>query len=213
MSERERLIDELVHDLRPVRRPGRIVALLGIWLVVSWGLVVGLVLADAPLRPDVAEQLRTSPRFLLETLLGLGAGALAMGAALRLGIPSPGNWLGRAGPAWALLFVWVGAYLYGLSSPSLEPSMLGKREGCYLQVLFFGLPPLVLGLVMMRRLASFDRWASGALVGAAAGAIPGLLMQAGCMYVPEHILTHHIAPIGALAVVGAIAGSIALRRP
>ena len=136
-----------------------------------------------------------------------------MAAALRLGIPGPGHWFPRSVGAFALLLAWVGAYFYGLASPALEPSMLGKREGCYLQVLLFGLPPMALGLVMIRRLVAFDRAAAGALAGAAAGAVPGLLMQAGCMYVPEHILTHHIAPIAALALSGAALGSWVWRRP
>jgi hypothetical protein len=37
-------------------------------------------------------------------------------------------------------------------------------------------------------------------------------MQLACMYVPGHILLAHIAPIGALALIGAIAGRLCLRR-
>ena len=37
-------------------------------------------------------------------------------------------------------------------------------------------------------------------------------MQLGCMYVPEHILTHHIAPIFALGTLGALLGPRVLKR-
>jgi hypothetical protein len=90
--------------------------------------------------------------------------------------------------------------------------MLGKREGCWMQVLAFGMPPLLAGLWALRALAPLRRALAGALLGAAAGALPGLLMQAACMYVPEHILTAHIAPIAGLAAIGALLGRLVLRR-
>jgi len=33
------------------------------------------------------------------------------------------------------------------------------------------------------------------------------------MYVPEHILVHHIAPVGLVAVLGALIGPYVLRPP
>ena len=42
-------------------------------------------------------------------------------------------------------------------------------------------------------------------------AMPALLMQFACMYVPLHILLHHILPGMALAIVGGIAGLFLLR--
>jgi len=44
---------------------------------------------------------------------------------------------------------------------------------------------------------------TGALLGAAAGAIPGLVMQFACMYEPTHILAYHLAPVGLLTLLGA----------
>jgi hypothetical protein len=37
-------------------------------------------------------------------------------------------------------------------------------------------------------------------------------MQLACMYIPSHILTHHIAPAAALALLGGVAGCLLLRR-
>jgi uncharacterized membrane protein YfcA len=36
-------------------------------------------------------------------------------------------------------------------------------------------------------------------------------MQFGCMYVPEHILTHHLLPIAVTAVLGALLGPWVLK--
>jgi hypothetical protein len=90
--------------------------------------------------------------------------------------------------------------------------MQGKREGCWMEVLLCGVPPLLLGLALLRRLAPLSRAWTGALLGAAAGALPGLLMQLACMYVPAHILSHHLAPIAVVAGTGALLGAVMLRR-
>jgi hypothetical protein len=90
--------------------------------------------------------------------------------------------------------------------------MAGKRPHCFLEVLIYGAPVLVVGLVLLRRLAPLDRRRTGVVLGAAAGAMPGLLMQLACMYVPEHILTYHIAPAVALALLGGLLGPLFLRR-
>ncbi|MDJ0866989.1 MAG: NrsF family protein [Myxococcota bacterium] len=209
---RRALIDDLAADLAPVRSPGRTAGRALGWLAGGWLFVVAAILASAPLRPGAGAQLLASPRFLGETLLGVVAGGLAIAAALRLGIPQPGPLARRVAPALALLAAWAGAYFYGLWDPALEPSMLGKREGCYLQVLLYGAPPLAAGLWLARRLAPLSRAWTGALLGAAAGALPGVFMQLACMYIPEHILTHHVAPVLGLAVVGALLGPLALRR-
>ena len=50
------------------------------------------------------------------------------------------------------------------------------------------------------------------MAGAAAGAIPGLIMQFACMYVPSHILAFHVGPIAVLALLGAVLGPLLLRR-
>lgn len=209
---RAELIDGLAAELAPVRGPGRTSVMLVTWLGVSWIFVTTLILATGPMRPGVVDQLLGSPRFLLESFGGLAAGVLTIFAALRLGIPGPAPLAHRAAPPLLMLGAWILAYVYGLWDPSLELSMLGKREECYLQVFLYGGPPLGLGLFMLRRLAPFSRVATGMLLGAAAGAIPALLMQMACMYIPEHILTAHIGPNGVLALVGALAGPLVMRR-
>ena len=90
--------------------------------------------------------------------------------------------------------------------------MLGKRETCAREVLILAAPPLVVALWLVRRAAPLARVWTGALAGAAAAAVPGLIMQLACMYEPAHILTYHLAPIAVAAFLGALLGPLALRR-
>ncbi len=212
MPSRAELVRQLAEGLQPVRRTLPPFVLAAVWLAGAWISVTVATLATGSMRPGFASQLAESPRFLAEVLLGLLAGAAAIYAMGRLGVPSPRAPVRQAGPALLLMAGWVGAYLYGLLDPSFEPSMLGKRETCAREVLILAAPPLAAALWLVRRAAPLARVWTGALAGAAAAAVPGLIMQLACMYEPAHILTHHLAPIGVAAFLGALLGRVALRR-
>ncbi len=212
MRSRADLIHELVEDLRPVRpvlSPGRLAT---VWLAGSWFFVLAATLATGPMRPGFEAQLAEEPRFLGEVLLGLLAGAAAIHAAGRLGVPDPASLLRQAGLALLLLGAWGGAYVYGVLDSALEPSMLGKRESCFFETLLYAGPPLAAGLWLVRRAAPLGRVRTGALVGVAAAALPALLMQLACVYDPAHNLSHHLAPVAAMGALGALLGPVALRR-
>jgi hypothetical protein len=212
VRSRNELIRKLSEDLGPaprLRAPSQLALL---WWLGAWIFVVAATLAVQPMRPGFAEQLLTSPRFAGETLFGIAAGTFAIGVAFAVGIPGWGSPRRRIALALGLLTLWTGAYFYGLLDPALEPSMLGKRALCFVEVFIYGLPTLIAGLLLLRRLAPLERWSAGFLIGAAAGAIPGLLMQLACVYIPSHILVFHLAPALALALVGSLAGRFLLRR-
>ena len=212
MRSRSELIRELSQELDPAPRLRGPFQLALLWWVGAWIFVVVATIAVQPMRPGFTNQLLASPRFAGETLLGIAAGALAIGTAFALGIPGWGAPRRRIVLALGLLALWVGTYFYGLVDPALEPSMLGKRALCFAEVLIYGVPILVAGLLLLRRLAPLGRWSTGLVTGAAAGAIPGLLMQLACLYIPSHILIFHLAPALALALVGSLAGRVLLRR-
>ena len=56
------------------------------------------------------------------------------------------NWSVSAGAI--LMGLWLGSYVFGLVSPALEPSMLGKRHYCVWETFAYGLPPMLLGFVL-----------------------------------------------------------------
>ena len=210
--ERKDLIDDLVNDLRPVRRPGKVgrAALLCLVMATLWSVVI--VLATGPLRPGALRDLAAHPLFIAETgLAALAIAALGV-AALRSAIPGE--------PRMALRFLWllpvtawVTVYIVELAYPAAWVSNLGGRYECSWQVVLFSLPAFALFLWGARRQFPLRPRSTGFLAAAAAAAIPGALMQFACMYVPEHILLHHLVPVAIVAVLGGLAGPRLLRRP
>jgi hypothetical protein len=212
VRSRSELIRRLSQELDAAPRLRGPFQLALLWWIGAWIFVVVATLAVQPMRPGFAGQLLASPRFAGESLFGMAAGAFAIGAAFAVGIPGWGSPRRRITLALGLLALWAGTYFYGLLDPALDPSMLGKRALCFAEVLIYGLPILLASLLLLRRLAPLERWSAGLVTGAAAGAIPGLLMQLACMYIPSHILIFHLAPALALALLGSLAGRLLLRR-
>jgi hypothetical protein len=209
--ERDRLIDDLVADLRPVRRPGRTGMSVAAWLVLAFAYSLVMILATGPMRPGAFRDLLEYPWFVLETALALLAIALLAAATLRSTVP--GGSVATRRLWWTLLplAAWIAIYVVGLWHPAHPVSTLGDRGVCDLQVLLFSLPTLGLMLWFARRQFPLRPRLTGMLAGAAAAAIPGALMQFACMYEPRHILLFHIAPMLACAALGALAGPLLLK--
>lgn len=210
---RNELIAELARDLTVSRRAGRTLDMIIYWLVFNFAIALLLVYFNGPFRPGSLQQAYSHPRFLLESLTGLLAIVLLGMSAIRSGVPSNISSLKRFAPALLLLAVWVGFYVVGIWSPALEPSMLGKRDfPCYLATFLFGLPSLVLGLYLIGRLWPLHGAWSGLIIGLAAGATTALIMQFACIYVPGHIITHHLVPGMLVGVTGLFAGKYFLTK-
>ncbi len=208
---RRQLISELSADLLPVAQPAGGTAVIALWLAGAGVFSALALVLDGPFRAGSLQQLMASPRFLLENLLGLVT-IVALGAAgLRLAIPSMAPL--RARVVWPLLLLaaWLALYAYGFHAPSLPPTMVGKRPHCLLESALVGVPALIWGLWLARRWWPLHGAWSGLLLGLGAGAMPALLMQLACMYVPSHIFMYHLLPGLALGALGALAGRWLLR--
>ncbi len=210
-KQREQLIAALAADLKPIRGAGRITTTTLSWLVAALLFSLAVLLLDGPMRADSTAQLLRSPRFLLETVVA-GAAIIALGlVGMKLTVPAMRAPLEAAIPALALLALWIGLLAYGLHAPALEPSMSGKRELCWFDTAVIGLPALAIGLYLARRRWPLHGGWTGLLLGLAAGAIPALLMQFACMYIPLHGLLFHLLPGLALGPLGALVGALLLR--
>ena len=210
-AARQRLITELSADLRPVATPAGSATVVALWLLGAGAFSVVALLLVGPFRSASLQQLIASPRFLLENLLGVVTIVSLGVAGLRLAIPAITPLRARVAWPLVLLAAWLALYVYGFHSPSLPPSMDGKRAHCVLEAAVVGLPALLWGLWLARRWWPLHGAWSGCLLGLAAGAMPALLMQLACMYTPSHIFLYHLLPGLALGGVGALAGSWVLR--
>jgi hypothetical protein len=209
-QDRRKLVAKLAADLNPIERPGTVGFAVLAWLFIASIYSVALIAAVGPMRPGALRSLVEYPTFAAETLLALAAVVVVAYAAARSSIP--------AAPAsharWAvvLLAAWAIVYVVGLRYPAHPVSTLGERPYCIWQTVAFSLPTFALMLWTARRQFPLRPVRTAVLAGAAAASIPAAIMQFACMYVPAHILTHHLGPILIMAAFGALAGPIALRR-
>ena len=209
-ENREDLIRDLVADLRPVRRAGRIGTALLVWLALAVGYSVFVVLATGPLREGALGNLVREPAFGVETLLALLAIVALAYAALRTAVPDAARRARQLALPVAITALWIAVYVIGLWYPAHPVSTLGARPHCIWQAVLFSIPSLALMLWLARRLLPLRPRLTGLFAGAAAAAIPGALMQFGCMYEPAHILAYHIGPVVIVAAIGFALGPIAL---
>lgn len=212
-KNRDDLISELSHNLTSTRRAGRTVDLFIYWLLFNFITSLFFVTSTGSFREGSFRQAYESSQFLLESLVGLLAIVLLGVTAIRSGIPSNISRMKRNTPALLLLFIWLAFYVVGIWWPALEPTTLGKREfPCYLETMLYGLPSLVIGLYFIGRLYSLNGAWSGLMIGLAAGATPALIMQFACMYIPIHIITHHLIPGLTLGLIGMFVGRLYLGK-
>ncbi|MEM6707216.1 MAG: NrsF family protein [Pseudomonadota bacterium] len=206
------LVRELAAALTPTRWWQRPQALAVLWLLFTAATVISISLWTAPWRVGWYQQAIDYPRFAVELVAGtLGFIGLARVALLSAVPDAAGRWQLPAAVlvAWA---PWLALLGYGYFDPALEPSMLGKREECYFEVMLQSLPALALGLAAARSLYLLKGVWVGAVIGLASGMFPALVMQAACMYDIQHALTHHLAPVLVPAGLGAVFGAFVARR-
>ena len=171
----------------------------GWWLVGSLVYVCALTWLLGPFRLGFSEQLASHPRFMLEMALGSGALVCLAIAAFRDAVPGLDSRLPRR-IGWILAAGWLTNILTGYFAPTLEPSMLGKREHCALEAYLYSLPPAIVAIWLQRHRFPLDPIRAATLAALAAGMMPAVLMQIACMYEPTHILEGHVLPVGVLAL-------------
>jgi len=193
MNKNDDLIANLSRDLAPVSPAPNVNLLAMGWILLSAIFVVIVTHLYGPIRPGAFSQLATEPRFLLESLLGLAAIFWTSLLAFRAAIPGA---LTKkfAATGVILMALWLAQYVIGLFSPALDPSVLGKRNHCFIETMIYSLPPIMIGLFLIRRLYPLQFVKNAMFIGLAAAMLPALYMQLACMYEPSHILAFHIIP-------------------
>lgn len=193
MQNREKFITELSKNLTPIKRVPNINLFAFSWFIVSTVYVVVVIHLFGPIRPGALSQLVSSPRFLLETLLGVAAIFWFSLLAFRDAVPGVLSHRFMIG-GFIVMLLWLAQYLIGLVSPALEPSTLGKRNLCVYETMLYSLPPIYFAWFLVRRFYPLHPMRTAMSISLASGMMPALYMQIACMYDPVHILNFHIAP-------------------
>lgn len=212
MSKLDRTIEYLVDDLTPTGRPSRPGRSALAWWLMAMLCTAAVMALIQPFRPGFVTQLIATPRFALETLLGVVVCFGIAWTAFALGVPDVRSPWRRARVPLVLLVIWFALFGVALLAPVLPPSMAGKRPHCALEVLVYAAPLTIIGLIMIRRMLPLHAASTGAWMGFAAGLIPAFLMQLACMHEPWHIIQLHLAPTFGAAMVGAALGYGLLRE-
>ena len=211
MATREQFIEQLASDNRGgVQRflPARSAL---VWSIFTWVLVLGATLWVSALRPGWLDQLLANPRFALETVSGLVAIVLLSVLIFRLGIPGSQ----RRGLTIGVIVsagVWLASLIGSVFVPTLEVSMLGKRDFCRYEVLVYSIAPFLVGMYLLHRAYVLNWPASTTLVGITSAMVPAWLMQLACMQDPVHILKDHITPVIFVALGTAVIGVLLQRK-
>lgn len=212
MSEPDSTIRTLVDDLTPTGRPFNSGRSAMVWWLLAMLVTGGVMALIQPFRPGFVGQLISTPRFALESTLGLLVCAGIAHAAFALGIPDLRSPWRRARVPLMLLAIWLGLFGFAVFAPVFAPSMVGKRPLCNVEVLVYAIPLTIAGLMIIRRMLPLAAATTGAWMGFAAGLIPAYLMQLACMHEAWHNIYFHLLPTIGTAVVGALLGHWLLRR-
>jgi len=215
-DDRDALVARLAAEAGPGRRRFRPARYAFLWVAVAAVTSGALLAVGGPIRPGAVAALAGVPRYLAETLTGLVAVAGFAVVAFRAAVPG----LARAegahrrllGVALAATACWVGLLVAGLTDPALPASMAGKRPHCFVDTVLVALPLLGLGMAGVARGYPLSGARAGAWLALASAILAALAMQFHCMYVPAHILTHHMAPGLAVIPLGMLLGRWWLRR-
>lgn len=193
------LVNRLVADLTPVKRPLPAIPAALAWTLAS-SLVALPLVSLFNFRADLTEKFKSPFDFFVATLLLGGAGSLGF-FAFRSGIP------GRDSVSWARRVVWgiVGALVLALSfaiareSPgsAVEIGLDLRGARCSALVgLFAVLPAAALLIALKTRYATVRPRYAGKMLGGAAGFLGALFISLHCP-VDEglHILVWHVGPV------------------
>ncbi|MGB5324289.1 MAG: hypothetical protein WBN40_02540 [Pseudomonadales bacterium] len=202
----DKLIDKLAQQSAAAKHaaakpllPANAVA--SAWLLASVVAVAGIMFVIQPWRGGLLGEVTSSWRFALEWVFAAVALlCLALGA-FRSAVPGERSGVIYAGFAATLL--WAASIASGYIEPLLEPSMAGKRDGCYRETFYYAVVLAAFSTLLLRRRYALQPVKTALAASMFVAVLPAWLMQLFCMYEVHHGVTHHLLP-------GLAAGIIAL---
>lgn len=105
-----------------------------------------------------------------------------------------------------LVFGWIALLVFYMKPPCVAPEPFGHVV-CFSLGILFAAAPFAAVMWVRRGTDPVHPGATGAALGASAGAFGGMLIHLHCPYAgPMHAFLGHVLPIAALATIGAIVG-------
>lgn len=165
------IVQQLVDDVRPVRRLSKPWVRVAVWLAITIPYLLAVILMMSP-RPDLSDKIMET-RFQIEQSLALGAGVAAAFAALTSVIPGWSRW-----PILAIAALVIG-WLAMLSGGCVSDWVRYGEDGlvlrpdwiCFPAIAMSGAVPAIAMVAMLRQGAPLKPGLSIALAGLAAAAI------------------------------------------
>lgn len=208
------MIEQLVGELRPVRRLASPLLRFGRWFTVA-ALCVGVGVAGFGISPRVGHALRELD-FWIGTIATLGLALLSGMGAFVLSVPGAER---RRWTRYLFLLplgIWAGVVGYALWHATQGFTQwsrpLWAGWGCCRQMYVLAVIPAVLLFAMIRRAAPLRLGWVGVLALLAAAALAACGLQFICpLGTPLHVLVWHVAPTVMLGGVGVLVGRLVLR--
>jgi hypothetical protein len=208
----DKLVAHLIEDFQPARRLWSVNSRLVLFLLLELGLLA-LVAFDAP-RPDLLSKLGNL-RYLFELGLFIFIGSVCAGLALRTAIP------GREATRYELTAIAIaaGAVVLVISCEPLNTNIalgdfLGTGARCVICTWLLAAMPWGALFWAVRRGAPLFTNLAGGLIGAGAFSFAFVATRLGCPIDNSlHILTWHVMPVAAGAILSLFAGFAWLRTP
>lgn len=176
-SRHDRLMSDLVADLRPVRRIGSPWLRASAWL--AFVVIIASVLAYYANMPAIRHRLITAPDMWMAVLGSTLTAVLAAFATFQLGLPDRSPWWGFLPlPGLAL---WIGASGMGCARSWLVPGTteisMTETGHCMMFIIALSVPLSVAIFVMLRRGYSLYPTLTGGMAGLAVAAAAATLLN------------------------------------
>lgn len=181
------------------------------WTFLAFAIILGVSSLIGSFRPNLYQQFLAHPKFGVEVVLGLAIVFFASWSVLALSTP------GDRTKKIILFLLFIGALFIGsigfsYYKPSADTSMIGKRAFCFLEGVIYGLLLSVSLIFLASRRAPYNRITIGLFSAISSVALTTTLMHLACMYVPTHIVSHHIAPILIVAPISVLASILFIKN-
>lgn len=194
-------IQTLAADLKPVKNPLHPGILFVIWSAAALLFLLGAYAFTGWFRPNVITELATSPRYLLQTIVGFTLVFSASFLAFQWARPTDGD---NTISFWSVVLLLLFYNLIVISEilyPSLPLSEAGYRPFCAIEVLLFSLAPLALMIKFLKFWAPTQLWKTTLVASIGSVGFSMMMMQLACKYDPVHVLVGHLLPFTIVIIV------------